>query len=116
MTPLPTRMRTYFGYTGGGALPAANFGSANGSSGFVTATGNCDETMLAAGSLYGNVYSYDQSNGASCNVAGWKVEAASNAIVAGKGYSRYVKWVQEHYRFPALLTLLRRIHRMVLTV
>ncbi len=76
----------YFGTPVGGTV-AANFGSANGSSGFVTATGNCDETALAAGSLYGNVYSYDQSNGASCNVAGWKVEAAANTITPGKGYS-----------------------------
>ncbi|MFN8287950.1 MAG: glycine-rich protein [Chitinophagales bacterium] len=76
----------YFGSPVTGTT-AANFGSANGSSGFVTATGNCDETALASGSLYGNVYSYDESNGASCNVGGWKVEAASNSIVPGKGYS-----------------------------
>ncbi len=76
----------YFGSPVQGTT-AANFGSTNGSGGFVTATGNCDETTLANNSLYGNVYSYDQSNGASCNVAGWKVEAAANAIVPGKGYS-----------------------------
>ncbi len=76
----------YFGSPVNGST-AGNLGSTNGSSGFVTAMGNCDETQLANNSLYGNVYTYDETNGASCNVAGWKVEAASNALSAGKGYS-----------------------------
>ncbi|MFN8286280.1 MAG: DUF2341 domain-containing protein [Chitinophagales bacterium] len=76
----------YFGSPLSGPT-AGSLGSANGSGGFVTAMGNCDETQLANNSLYGNVYSYNESNGASCNVAGWKVEAASTPLAAGKGYS-----------------------------
>ncbi|MFN8286272.1 MAG: CARDB domain-containing protein [Chitinophagales bacterium] len=76
----------YFGSPVAGTI-AGNLGSANSSGGFVTATANCDETTLGSGSLYGNVYSYDESNGASCNVGGWKVEAASSPLSAGKGYS-----------------------------
>ncbi len=76
----------YFGSPVSGPT-AGNLGSSNGSGGFVTAMGNCDETQLANNSLYGNVYTYDETNGGTCNVAGWKVEAAGNGVVAGKGYS-----------------------------
>ncbi|MFN8288226.1 MAG: PKD domain-containing protein [Chitinophagales bacterium] len=76
----------YFGSPVDGPT-AGNLGSANGSGGFVTAMGNCDETQLANNSLYGNVYTYDETNGASCNVAGWKVEGIGSPLIPAKGYS-----------------------------
>jgi hypothetical protein len=60
---------------------------AGGSSGFVTPTSDCDETQLASNSVYGSVFSYDQSNGAACSMAGWKVEPASANAGIAKGYS-----------------------------
>ncbi|MFN8285475.1 MAG: PKD domain-containing protein [Chitinophagales bacterium] len=76
----------YFGSPVDG-ITAGYFGSTNAVGGFVTATGNCDETLLAPNSIYGNVYTYDESNGAGCNVAGWHVEPAGAMMDAGKGFS-----------------------------
>jgi len=64
----------------------AQFG-AGGASGFVTPTANCDETQLQPGSVYGTVFSYDQSNGSACSIAGWKVESTAATATPAKGYS-----------------------------
>ncbi len=76
----------YFGSPVSGTT-AGNLGSTSATSGFVTPTGNCDEVNLGTGSLYGNVYSYDESNGAACNVGGWRVEGSANVLSTAKGYS-----------------------------
>ncbi len=68
------------------ATTLAQFGAGS-SSGFVTPKPTCDETALASTSVYGSVFSYDQSNGSSCSLAGWKVEAGSTAATAAKGFS-----------------------------
>ena len=60
---------------------------AGGSSGAVTPTANCDETQLATGSAYGNVFSYNEANGSACSIAGWNVEASGNNATPSKGYS-----------------------------
>ncbi len=64
----------------------AQFGAGT-SSGFVTPKPTCDETALASTSVYGSVFSYDQSNGASCAQAGWKVEPNTAAATPAKGFS-----------------------------
>ncbi len=68
------------------ATTLSQFGAGS-SSGFVTPKPTCDETALASTSVYGSVFSYDQSNGSSCSLAGWKVEAGSTAATAAKGFS-----------------------------
>lgn len=64
----------------------SQFGAGS-TSGFVTPTANCDETQLESTSVYGSVFSYDQSNGDNCSMAGWKVEPGSVTATPSKGYS-----------------------------
>ena len=66
--------------------PALSQLGASGTSGYVTPMADCDETLLSHSSLYGNVFSYHESNGQSCELAQWMVEASGNAE-NGLGYS-----------------------------
>ncbi len=65
--------------------PLSQFG-AGGGGGFAIPTGTCDETQLQSSSPYGNVARLDETNGASCALAGWFFETGGNAVNA-KGYS-----------------------------
>ena len=56
-------------------------------SGYVIPTGDCDEYWSGANTPYGNVFSLDQSHGASCGMAQWYVEPGTAPAVVGKGYS-----------------------------
>ena len=66
--------------------PALSQFGASGTPGFVTPEPNCDETRLAGTSVYGTVFTYHESNGASCAEAQWKVETSGTAQ-NGLGYS-----------------------------
>lgn len=61
----------------------------SGTPGFVVPTPTCDETILAAGSPYGKLFTYDESNGTSCALACWKVITGGTTVNA-KGYSAYL--------------------------
>jgi len=69
------------GITGG------SLGSANQSGAYITPTTDCDELHSADGTAYGNVFSYHESNGASCPMAEWYVEPSNASPVPGQGYS-----------------------------
>ena len=66
--------------------PSLSQFGATGTPGFVTPEPNCDETRLAGVSVYGTVFTYHESNGASCAEAQWKVETSGTAQ-NGLGYS-----------------------------
>ncbi len=59
---------------------------AHGAGAFVIPQSDCDETRLAFGSPYGNVFSYHEANGAACEEAQWRVEGQGPAQI-GVGYS-----------------------------
>lgn len=59
---------------------------ASGTPGYVTPTGNCDETQLANNSVYGTVFSLQESHGSTCALAQWEVVTTGNAV-NGMGYS-----------------------------
>ena len=66
--------------------PALSQFGVSGNTGFVTPKPSCDETALASNSVYGSVFSFHESNGASCEEAQWKVETGGTAQ-NGLGYS-----------------------------
>ncbi|MDW8272770.1 MAG: G8 domain-containing protein [Chitinophagales bacterium] len=68
-------------------VPFSQFAPLFGADGVpVTPKANCDETELEAGSNYGNVFEYDESNVTSCYLQAWRVRSAGNAQNA-RGYS-----------------------------
>ncbi len=69
------------------ATPLSAFG-ASGTPGYIIPTGTCDEINSASNSPWGTVFSYDESHGATCAQAGWKVETGGTAT-ATKGFSIY---------------------------
>lgn len=56
---------------------------------FVTPTANCDETQSAAGSAYGTVFEYVESNAAACPLGNWKVKS-SGTLQTATGYAAYL--------------------------
>ncbi len=70
-----------------GNVPFSQLG-ASGTPGYVVPVATCDETQVAVGSPFGTVFSYDETQGAVCSTAGWKVEMAGNTQNA-QGYSIY---------------------------
>ncbi len=69
------------------AAPLSAFG-ASGSAGYIIPTSDCDEINSAGNSPWGTVFSYDQTQGTTCAMAGWKVET-SGSVTNAKGYSIY---------------------------
>ncbi|MFN8298885.1 MAG: PKD domain-containing protein [Chitinophagales bacterium] len=69
------------------ATPLSAFG-ASGTPGYIIPTSNCDELNSANNTPWGTVFSYDESHGATCAQAGWKVETAGTAS-ATNGFSVY---------------------------
>ncbi len=64
----------------------SQYGAGN-SSGYVIPLPSCDENIMAGGSPFGNVYSLDETHGATCGMAQWYVEPGSAAAINGLGYS-----------------------------
>ncbi len=60
---------------------------AGSSSGYVSPQADCDEYAMGANSPYGNVFSLDQSHGATCGMAQWYVEPGAASSNSGQGYS-----------------------------
>lgn len=65
--------------------PLSAFG-ASGTAGYIIPLSTCDEDSIDPSSPFGTVFSYDETQGATCSAAGWKVEIAGNMTNA-QGYS-----------------------------